>query len=350
MTSLFLDIIPIPEHETRIIREVYHDTIDTVAGIGEQASDHIQSSGSGGIMAIFGAIAAALVALAICLFVARRYRRQLAVALLALFSLSATAQDRSELSAELQQKLDRYEQQLAVYDAKMSQLEAEYKANPALQDDIRAKAMALYEEKAQAQLKIIRENSDNLIPVFFIKDLAYGLEYDELVEVCNPKNAYYNHPVMELPKQLLASLEKRAPGKMYTDMSINDLNGAVRKLSDWVGKGQYVMIDFWASWCGPCRQEMPNVVANYKKYHAKGFEIIGISFDQKADAWKKAVEQMDMTWPQLSDLGGWKSAAAGVYGINSIPASILLDGKGKIVALNLRGEKLGEKLKEIYGF
>ena len=350
MTSLFLDIIPIPEHETRIIREVYHDTIDTVAGIGEQASDHIQSSGSGGIVAIFGAIAAALVALAICLFVARRYRRQLAVALLALFSLSATAQNRSELSAELQQKLDRYEQQLAVYDAKMDQLEAEYKANPALQDDIRAKAMALYEEKAQAQLKIIRENSDNLIPVFFIKDLAYGLEYDELVEVCNPKNAYYNHPVMELPKQLLASLEKRAPGKMYTDMSINDLNGAVRKLSDWVGKGQYVMIDFWASWCGPCRQEMPNVVTNYKKYHAKGFEIIGISFDQKADAWKKAVEQMDMTWPQLSDLGGWKSAAAGVYGINSIPASILLDGKGKIVALNLRGEKLGEKLKDIYGF
>ena len=94
---------------------------------------------------------------------------------------------------------------------------------------------------------------------------------------------------------------------------------------------------------------MPNVVANYEKYHAKGFEIIGISFDRSADPWKKAVEQMNMKWPQLSDLGYWQSAAAGVYGINSIPASILFDGSGKIIATNLRGEKLGEKLKELYG-
>jgi peroxiredoxin len=90
------------------------------------------------------------------------------------------------------------------------------------------------------------------------------------------------------------------------------------------------------------------VVENYKKYHAKGFEIIGISFDRSAEPWKKAVEQMGMTWPQLSDLGYWQSAAAGIYGINSIPASILFDGEGKIIATNLRGEKLGEKLQELY--
>jgi len=270
--------------------------------------------------------------------------------LMGLMALTASAQDKSELSQELQQKLEQYEKQLAVFDQQLSQLEEQLKANPSRREELVEQAMKIFNDKSKAELQIVRENSDNLIPVFFIKDLAYVLEYEELVEVCNPQNAYYNHSVMALPKKLLASMEKRAPGKMFTDMTIKDIDGKERKLSEWVGKGQYVLIDFWASWCGPCRQEMPNVVANYAKYHEKGFEIIGMSFDQKADAWKKAVEQMGMKWPQLSDLGGWQSAAVEVYGISSIPASILLDGTGKIVALDLRADKLGAKLREIYGF
>jgi len=273
-----------------------------------------------------------------------------AIVVMTFLSLNIVAQQKSELSAELQQKLAQYEQQLAVYDQQLETLGQQAQAAPEKLDELREKAMAIIEQKLDAEMKIIRENSDNLIPVFFIKDVAYGLEYEELQEVCNPKNAYYNHAAMDLPKQLLAGLEKRAPGKLFTDMTINDMDGKARKLSEWLGKGQYVMIDFWASWCGPCRQEMPNVVANYAKYHEKGFEIIGISFDQKADAWKNAVSQMGMAWPQLSDLGGWKSAAVGIYGISSIPASILFDGTGKIVALDLRGDKLGAKLQEIYGF
>ncbi|MBQ9668457.1 MAG: redoxin domain-containing protein [Prevotella sp.] len=277
-------------------------------------------------------------------------RRMILSVLVALMGIGAVAQDDVQLSDALKQKLEAYQQQLAVYGAQLDDLQKQAEAQPDKMAEIRERAMAVYQEQADAMMKIIRENPDNMIPVFFIKDLAYGMEYEELQEVCNPKNAYYNHPSMELPKKLLASLEKRAPGKMYTDMTLNDMEGKVRKLSDWVGKGQYVMIDFWASWCGPCRQEMPNVVANYKKYHDKGFEIVGVSFDQKADAWKNAVEQMGMEWPQLSDLKGWKAAAVDVYGVNSIPASILLDGTGKIVGLNLRAEKLGEKLHDIYGF
>lgn len=270
--------------------------------------------------------------------------------LVALMGISAMAQDDVQLSDALKQKLENYRQRLSVYETQMQELQKQAEAEPDKLSEIREQAMTIYQEQVDAMMKIIRENPDNMIPVFFIKDLAYGMDYEELQEVCNPKNAYYNHPSMELPKKLLASLEKRAPGKMYTDMTLDDMEGKAHKLSEWVGKGQYVMIDFWASWCGPCRQEMPNVVANYKKYHDKGFEIIGVSFDQKADAWKDAVKQMGMEWPQLSDLKGWKASAVDIYGVSSIPVSILLDGTGKIVGLNLRAEKLGEKLSEIYGF
>lgn len=137
-------------------------------------------------------------------------------------------------------------------------------------------------------------------------------------------------------------------GMKFTELEMNDLEGKPVKLSQWAGKGNCVLIDFWASWCGPCRQEMPNVVANYKKYHDKGFEIVGVSFDSNGDAWKKAVSELGMTWPQMSDLKGWESAGAKAYGITSIPASVLLDAEGKIIGMNLRGEALGEKLAEIY--
>lgn len=136
-------------------------------------------------------------------------------------------------------------------------------------------------------------------------------------------------------------------GKAFVNFSMQDANGNMVNLME-VVKGKVVLLDFWASWCAPCRAENPNVLANYNKYHEKGFDIVGISLDEKKDSWLKAIEKDGLTWLHLSDLKGWKCAAAKLYGVRSIPQNVLLDQNGVIIAKNLRGEELGAKLKELY--
>ncbi len=269
------------------------------------------------------------------------------------FDLTAKTLDGSELN----KKLFGYDKEIDGMQAPMKDLIARYRgikgdseSEKAEKKEIEKKAEEISNAVAERELAIIKENKDNLIPAFYIGQVFYELTFDELNELLSPSAPYYNHPALTSAKKQLESLEKRKPGKMFTDLTMNDTEGKAHKLSDWCGKGNYVLIDFWASWCGPCRQEMPNVVENYAKYHSKGFEIIGVSYDNKAEAWKAAIGKLGMKWPQLSDLKGWKSASSPVYGITSIPSNVLLDKEGKIIASDLRGEDLGNKLKEIYGF
>ncbi|MBK7939807.1 MAG: TlpA family protein disulfide reductase [Lewinellaceae bacterium] len=114
-------------------------------------------------------------------------------------------------------------------------------------------------------------------------------------------------------------------------------------------RGKIVMVDFWASWCGPCRRENPNVVANYNKYKDKGFDILGVSLDRDMTSWRKAIQQDGLPWRHISDLKGWQSEHAALYSVSSIPQTLLIDREGKIIARNLRGEQLGQKLKELFG-
>ena len=196
--------------------------------------------------------------------------------------------------------------------------------------------------------EIIRDNRDNELPAKYIKDAMYQFSYEELKNALDPKTAYYNHPDVAPAKILLAGYEKRKPGIQFHELSMKDPADKDVTLSQWVGKGNYVLVDFWASWCGPCRKEMPYVITAYEQFHPKGFEVVGVSFDQKKDAWINAIQQMGMQWPQMSDLKGWKCAASDLYGVSSIPSNVLVDPQGKIVAMDLRGEKLLNKLKEIY--
>ena len=129
------------------------------------------------------------------------------------------------------------------------------------------------------------------------------------------------------------------------EISLPGVNDSPVKLSSF--KGKVVLIDFWASWCGPCRASIPSVIKLYDKYKAKGFEVLGVSIDSKKKDWLKAIAQDKITYPQVNDKAGWYSKTTEVYGVNAIPNTFLLDKTGKIVAVDLDGEQLENKVKEL---
>jgi peroxiredoxin len=134
-------------------------------------------------------------------------------------------------------------------------------------------------------------------------------------------------------------------GQVAPDFTLPDLSGKATSLSSF--KGKYVLVDFWASWCKPCRMENPNVVQAYNTYKNKNFTILGVSLDRTKDAWAKAIQADGLTWTHVSDLKFWESAVVPLYGLNSIPSNMLLDPEGKVIAVGLRGPELQAKLQEV---
>ncbi|HXB40952.1 MAG TPA: TlpA disulfide reductase family protein [Bacteroidia bacterium] len=207
--------------------------------------------------------------------------------------------------------------------------------------------MSMMEGHQQRVADIVSKNTNSLAALAGIQQLdpdkyldIYKKAYADL-SVKFPNNKYLGKL-----QQDINSFGKVAGGSEAPDFTFNTPEGKPLSLSSF--RGKILLVDFWASWCGPCRKENPNVLRMYKKYHSKGFEILGVSLDESKEKWVAAIKKDGLVWNHISDLKGWGSQACNLYGIEAIPFAMLLDKDGKIIAKNLRGASLEKKLEELF--
>lgn len=206
-------------------------------------------------------------------------------------------------------------------------------------------------EKMTAQTKdFVKTNIVNPLGQFLFTTQSSMFEFADQKEILAlADDKFKSQERVQRIIEVIENAEKVAIGNKFVDFTMKDMEGNDVSLSEFAGKGNVVLVDFWASWCGPCRQEMPNVVAAYNKYKNKGFDIVAVSLDSDKDKWLQGVKDLNMTWHQMSDLLAWETPVVKLYAFRGIPHTVLLDKDGVIVAKDLRGAKLEEKLVELLG-
>ncbi|MCX6259700.1 MAG: TlpA disulfide reductase family protein [Bacteroidia bacterium] len=204
-------------------------------------------------------------------------------------------------------------------------------------------------ELTQIQKDFVKNNPSSFAAPQILAGITYDMEGSEIETYINAMDtAVANTETIRNLKEMVEVMKTVAIGQKAPDFTLNDPEGNPVSLYSKVGS-KLLLIDFWAAWCGPCRQENPNVVKLYNEFNEKGFDIFGVSLDRTKDAWVKAIADDKLTWTHVSDLQYWNNAAAKLYGVHTIPANFLLDENGMIIGRNLRGDALSNKLKEVLG-
>ena len=206
---------------------------------------------------------------------------------------------------------------------------------------------SIAEEQKSVSLKFIKENNSSVVSAYLVwGTLAYDLDLQELTELASLFPAAIQESVyVRQINDHIETLKKVAVGQPCTEVALPGPDGKILRLSQM--KGNLVLIDFWASWCGPCRRENPYMVALYNEFRDRDFEILGVSLDQDRTDWINAIREDSLYWHQVSDLKGWNSAAVKLYGVRAIPHTVLIDREGIIIGTNLDPDSLREKIMEL---
>jgi len=246
-----------------------------------------------------------------------------------------------------------YQKDEKMYNDKMEALYGDYMKAKEANDTVAAKtAETAYDSVQKAQSVFTKEyilkNGKSTVAAYLAISNAYAYTLEDLKAINKAMDpSIAASPYVKKLAERETILETVQEGKSAPEFTLNDTTGKPVSLSSF--KGKVVLVDFWASWCGPCRAENPNVVAAYKKFGSKGFTVFGVSLDTDKAKWEAAIAKDGLTWTHVSDLVGWDNAAAKQYGVMSIPANFLLDKEGKIIGSGLRGEELVKKLESVLG-
>lgn len=245
------------------------------------------------------------------------------------------------LQEELSQNLMeiQYQYQAAVMEGSLT---------PALDEQLRNEYMAENDRLVQSLKEFALENAHSVVSAYItLTQLANYLNVEELEGIVSkfPKDIQASSFVKSLNEKL--SVDKKTEvGQPFMDFTHPNQDGELVKFSSFTGE-KYVLLDFWAGWCAPCRRENPHLVKLYDQYKDKGFDIFGVSLDRRRQEWLDAIEADGLKWPQVSDISGWENPVARMYGIQSIPANLLISPEGVIIAKNLRASELETKLAEL---